>query len=151
MSYEYIKNLNLGWDNVYEDSLALSYKIKESNIQFDKIVAITKGGMFPTLIVASQLKIDYIDTFCIKSYQEKEQQKIQVIKRCCDYFYNEKVLFIDDLTDTGETIKYIKAFIPGSLFVKFGVLYTKPAGEHLVDFNVESCQQKTWIIFPWEY
>ena len=145
----YIKNINLNWDNVYEDSLKLSNMIKESNIEFNKIVAITKGGMFPALIVASQLKIDYIDTFGIKSYMNKKQSNISIIK---DFpsLNNEKVLIIDDLVDTGNTIKSIKNIVSKDLFVKFGVLYSKPAGEHLINFSVKSCEQKTWVLFPWE-
>ncbi|MDA7599764.1 phosphoribosyltransferase family protein, partial [Alphaproteobacteria bacterium] len=56
-------------------------------------------------------------------------------------------LIVDDLVDTGETAKALRAMMPKA---HFATVYAKPAGRPLVDTFVTEVSQDTWIFFPWD-
>ncbi|MBN8903402.1 MAG: alpha/beta fold hydrolase, partial [Rhodospirillales bacterium] len=56
-------------------------------------------------------------------------------------------LLVDDLVDSGVTVRTIRALFPA---VTVAVLYAKPAGEDLAHAFVRRVKQDTWIVFPWE-
>ena len=152
----YNKELIITWDKVYEDSIKLAKTIKLTKFKFDRIVAITKGGMVPALLIAEYLNINNIDTICVQSYDNKEQKDVEIIK-FPKMSSAENWLIIDDLVDTGNTIDKIISVIPKiryrySTIDYFGVLYAKPLGKNklIVDSYVEDVEQDVWIKFPWE-
>ena len=153
------KNGNLTWKKVQHDSNRLAnIIIRESPKQFDKIMAITRGGMFPALIISEVLNINNIDTICVQSYKDKNQEPVEIIKFPI-VTKKESWLIIDDLIDTGETIQTIINHIDyrfldyKSIKPEFsiGVLYGKPKGlsRQLIDYYVEDVKDN-WIVFPWE-
>jgi len=60
-----------------------------------------------------------------------------------------KVLIVDDLVDTGETLKNIKQ---GEREIKFdsAVIYYKPRSIVIPTYFVEQVNNSDWIIFPYE-
>ena len=59
----------------------------------------------------------------------------------------EKVLVIDDLTDTGATAKRVREILPKA---HFATVYAKPSGKPTIDSYVTEVSQDTWIYFPWD-
>ena len=57
------------------------------------------------------------------------------------------VLVVDDLVDTGQTAKMVRAILPDA---HFAAVYAKPMGRPLVDTFVTEVSQDTWIFFPWD-
>ena len=56
-------------------------------------------------------------------------------------------LIIDDLVDTGTTLRVVRALLPGA---HVATIYAKPAGRDLVDSFITEVSQDTWILFPWD-
>jgi xanthine phosphoribosyltransferase len=56
-------------------------------------------------------------------------------------------LVIDDLVDTGATMRIVREILPKA---HVGVLYAKPVGRPLADSFVAEFPQESWIDFPWE-
>ena len=56
-------------------------------------------------------------------------------------------LLIDDIADTGDTLKAARKILPRA---HFATVYAKPAGEGLVDSVLHVVSQDTWVEFPWE-
>ena len=56
-------------------------------------------------------------------------------------------LIIDDLVDTGETIKTIRLKLPNA---HYATVYAKPSGREQVDTFITEVSQDTWIYFPWD-
>jgi xanthine phosphoribosyltransferase len=56
-------------------------------------------------------------------------------------------LVVDDLVDTGQTAKMVRAILPEA---HFAAVYAKPMGRPLVDTFVTEVSQDTWIFFPWD-
>ena len=57
------------------------------------------------------------------------------------------VLIVDDLVDTGQTAKVVRALLPRA---HFATVYAKPMGRPLVDTFITEVSQDTWIYFPWD-
>jgi len=143
------KKFVVSWTEFHRDTKALAWKLQEKSKEWKGVLSITRGGMIPAAIVASELDIKLIETIGISSYDEKNQRSLEVIKN-----YNENILddgsgwlVIDDLVDSGNTAKIIKNRLPNA---HIATVYAKPAGEPLTDTYVTSVSQDTWIYFPWE-
>lgn len=136
------------WDNIVEDTQILVTKLNEKNLNIKSIVAISRGGLVPATIVAQLMHLHLIDTVCIKTYNDsKSAEGAGVLKPLYYPDGGENVLVLDDLTDSGLTIMYIRKMLPKA---HIAVLYAKPEGENLSDTFVKTVPQNAWLIFPWE-
>lgn len=105
----------------------------------------------PAAIVARELDLRLIDTFCVASYVgEKVQGELNILKSVLPEIARgggEGLLIIDDLADTGATVKLVRAVLPKA---HVATVYAKPLGRPLVDTFITEVSQDTWIYFPWD-
>jgi len=147
------KRFIVSWDQFHRDSKALAWRLleKAENKEWKGIIAVTRGGMIPAGIIARELDIKTIETIGIFSYDGEEvfQHEIKILKTInIDIVGNgEGWLVIDDLVDSGNTIRAIKEIIPKA---HIATVYAKPAGEPEVNTYVTWVSQDTWIYFPWD-
>jgi xanthine phosphoribosyltransferase len=151
-SNTYSKDFPVSWEEIHRNTKALSWKLLHKGPleegKWKGIIAITRGGMVPACIVARELEILIIETFCITSYDEKEQSETVILKEPNNITDDgEGWIVIDDLVDTGETFKLAREKYPKA---HFACIYTKPAGESLVNTSIMSFSQDTWLHFPWD-
>ena len=106
----YDKSFPVSWEEIHRNSKALAWRLSELK-PYKGIIAVTRGGLVPAAIVARELDIRLIDTFCVLSYSEKTKGDIKVIKESSVANNGEGWLIVDDLVDTGETIKAIRTII----------------------------------------
>ena len=142
----YDKSFPVSWEEIHRNSKALAWRLSELK-PYKGIIAVTRGGLVPAAIVARELDIRLIDTFCVLSYSEKNKGDIKVIKESSVANNGAGWLIVDDLVDTGETAKALRAMMPNA---HFATVYAKPAGRPLVDTFVTEVSQDTWIFFPWD-
>jgi xanthine phosphoribosyltransferase len=139
------------WDQFHRDARALAWRLAGLEREFRAIVCITRGGLVPAAIVARELNIRLIETACIASYHDYlNQGDLAVLKGPADAFCTgggEGVLVVDDLADTGKTIREIRAILPNA---HFACVYAKPQGRVEIDTFVTEVSQDTWIYFPWD-
>ena len=140
------KAFPVSWEEVHRTSKALAWRRLELG-PFDGLVAVTRGGLVPAAIVARELEIRLIDTACMASYQGQERGKVSILKEASLAGDGSGWLIVDDLVDTGETSKALRALLPKA---HFATVYAKPAGRPLVDTFVTEVSQDTWIFFPWD-
>ena len=143
----------VSWDQFHRDSRALAWRLHEAG-PFEAIVAITRGGLVPAAIVARELNVRMIETVCVASYQDYQNQgDLMVLKGVADSIVKigagkgQGVLIVDDLVDTGKTAKIVRGLIPAA---HFAAVYAKPLGRPLVDTFITEVSQDTWIYFPWD-
>lgn len=149
--HSYNKDFPVSWDELHRNARVLSWRLLEKG-PWTSIVAITRGGLVPAAILAREMDIRLIDTFCVISYGKSDksaeasvQGNIKVLKGVEGD--GEGVLLVDDLVDTGTTAKYVREMLPKA---HFATLYAKPAGKPLVDTFITEVSQDTWIRFPWD-
>ena len=146
------KGFHVSWDQIHRDSRALAWRLDgqgPDNGAWRAVVAITRGGMAPAMIVARELDIRVVDTISVKSYNHQSQTEPGVIKAPQDAIMGDGtgVLIVDDLVDTGKTLELVRRMYPAA---HFATVYAKPSGKPMVDSYVTEVSQDTWIFFPWD-
>ncbi|MBC2860209.1 xanthine phosphoribosyltransferase [Stappia sp. 28M-7] len=147
------KAFPVSWDQFHRDCRALAWRLSSQG-KWQAIVCITRGGLVPAAIVARELGIRLIETVCVASYHDYENQgELQVLKTIDKQVVDlnggkgSGVLVIDDLVDTGKTARVVREMLPEA---HFATVYAKPMGRPLVDTFVTEVSQDTWIYFPWD-
>ncbi|MEM1374263.1 MAG: xanthine phosphoribosyltransferase [Pseudomonadota bacterium] len=147
------KGFHVSWDQIHRDSRALAWRLDGRGPEatgWTAIVAITRGGMAPAMIIARELGVRVVDTISVKSYDNQEQSDAQVLKAPSRDIMGEDghgVLIIDDLVDSGKTLELCRKYYPKA---HYATVYAKPAGEPMVDTFITGVSQDTWIFFPWD-
>ena len=151
------KGFHISWDQIHRDSRALAWRLDGQGPDdgaWRAVVAITRGGMAPAMIVSRELDIRTVDTISVKSYhaggcKADQQSEAQVLKSPDATLMGdgEGVLIIDDLVDSGKTLELVRQMYPKA---HFATVYAKPKGRPQVDTFITEVSQDTWIFFPWD-
>lgn len=146
------KGFHVSWDQIHRDSRALAWRLDgrgPDDGAWRAVVAVTRGGMAPAMIVARELDIRTVDTISVKSYNWQEQTAPQVIKAPDQAVMGDGtgILIVDDLVDTGKTLELVRQLYPKA---HFATVYAKPQGKPMVDTYITEVSQDTWIFFPWD-
>src|ERR1700758_551494 len=111
----------VSWDQFHRDSRALAWRLSGAG-PFEAIVTITRGGLVPAAIVARELGIRLIETVCVASYDHTTQGEVKLIKDVAPAIValgggkGLGVLIVDDLVDTGQTARLVRAQLPRAHF-----------------------------------
>ena len=151
------KGFHISWDQLHRDARALAWRLDgkgPDNGAWKAVVAITRGGMAPAMIVARELDIRVVDTISVKSYHSgggaaDQRREAEVLKAPSDDIMGdgEGILIVDDLVDSGKTLELVRDLYPKA---HFATVYAKPQGEPQVDSFITGVSQDTWIFFPWD-
>ncbi|PKQ11896.1 MAG: xanthine phosphoribosyltransferase [Alphaproteobacteria bacterium HGW-Alphaproteobacteria-1] len=145
------KGFHVSWDQIHRDARALAWRLQGEAPEggWRAVVAITRGGMAPAMIVARELDIRTVDTISVKSYNHQEQTEPRIIKSPDMDIVGDGtgVLIVDDLVDTGRTLEVVRARMPRA---HVATVYAKPMGRAQVDTFITEVSQDTWIFFPWD-
>ena len=146
------KGFHVSWDQLHRDARALAWRLDgkgPDNGNWRAVVAITRGGMAPAMIIARELDIRIVDTISVKSYDYKSQSEPKIIKTPDDLVVQDGtgILIIDDQVDTGKTLEVVRGIMPKA---HVATVYAKPMGRAQVDTFITEVSQDTWIFFPWD-
>lgn len=145
------KGFHVSWDQLHRDARALAWRLDGQGPDdgaWRAVVAITRGGMVPAMIIARELDIRIVDTISVKSYQHQSQSAPRVIKAPTPGIGDGTgVLVIDDLVDTGRTLELVRQEMPNA---HIATVYAKPKGRPQVNSYITEVSQDTWIFFPWD-
>ncbi|MFC4214199.1 xanthine phosphoribosyltransferase [Pseudophaeobacter arcticus] len=151
------KGFHISWDQIHRDSRALAWRLDgqgPENGAWRAVVAITRGGMAPAMIIARELDIRTVDTISVKSYHSgggkaDQRREAEVLKRPDPALMGDGdgILIIDDLVDSGKTLELVRALYPKA---HVATVYAKPKGRPMVDTFITEVSQDTWIFFPWD-
>ncbi|WP_339950865.1 xanthine phosphoribosyltransferase [uncultured Albimonas sp.] len=147
------KGFHVSWDQIHRDSRALAWRLDKRGPgeggAWKAVVAITRGGMAPAMILARELDIRIVDTISVKSYNHQDQMDAQVLKAPEAELMGEGegIVVVDDLVDSGKTLELVRRLYPKA---HFATVYAKPKGRPMVDTFITEVSQDTWIFFPWD-
>ena len=113
------KGFHISWDQIHRDSRALAWRLDGKGPDdgaWKAIVANTRGGMAPAMIIARELDVRTVDTISIKSYDHQSQSEAIVLKSPDVGMMGDGtgILIIDDLVDTGKTLDVVKNLYPNA-------------------------------------
>jgi xanthine phosphoribosyltransferase len=146
------KGFHVSWDQIHRDSRALAWRLQgrgPADGGWRAVVAITRGGMIPAMIVSRELDLRVVDTISVKSYSHQSQTEARVTKSPQADLMGDGsgILIVDDLVDTGKTLELVRRLYPKA---HFATVYAKPSGRPMVDTYITEVSQDTWIFFPWD-
>ncbi|MCK7460059.1 xanthine phosphoribosyltransferase [Idiomarina aminovorans] len=137
----------VSWEELHRATRELARRQLPAE-QYKGIIAVSRGGLVPAAIIARELNVRVVDCIAVSSYDHTEQRDdLQVMKDVSATTDGDGFLVVDDLVDTGNTLKFLRDRLPKAKFV---TVYAKPAGMELVDDFVADLAQDTWIHFPWD-
>jgi xanthine phosphoribosyltransferase len=138
--------VTLGWDEIQRDAAELAAFVAAKG-SWRGIVAVARGGLAPAAFVSRALGIHLIETISIASYDGEVLGNPTLLKEPAAAGDGQDWLIIDDLVDTGTTMRIARAILPRA---HVAVLYAKPRGLPLADSFVRAFPQECWLDFPWE-
>ena len=176
-----MKKLEYSWidvENMCIDIVSQMYKDKWTP---DYIVGITRGGNVPATIISNMLGIRCEalkvslrddDSECEHNWWMAEdafgiipEDEIPVFKSRWDVDRRKNILIVDDINDTGSTIKWIKDDWKQACFpdedwdkifganVKFATLTDNLSSCQTVEYSsdeVNKAEEDVWLVYPWE-
>jgi hypoxanthine phosphoribosyltransferase len=132
--------------------IELAKRVKDSGFKPDLIVGVCRGGWAPARVMSdllenantASIRIEFYLAPGVTSKKPVISQAIMVPVK------GVKVLVVDDVSDTGESLKVAVDHLDvcGAKAIKTATLYYKPQSIFKPDFFIIQTEQ--WIIFPWE-
>lgn len=136
----------ISWEDFHAQVKKLAAKIKEKG-EFNRIIAISRGGLIPAGILAYELDIRDCDVINMSSYdgEIKRQDNAIEIKGLLANV-DEKSLIVDDLSDSGRTLNLLHKEYPKAVRV---CVYAKPQGQTSCEIFAQELPDH-WVVFPWD-
>lgn len=140
----------ISWQEIeyWSDKLAEKIAADCADLSQATLVSIARGGLVPTQLIAYKLNIRDIRVMKLSSYDD-ENMRGQINDITTDRLFDGgNVYVIDDLADSGATIKYIRKRFPAARICT--LLEKTCCKEHPDICAREGVDKDTWIVFPWD-
>ncbi|AGK60744.1 putative phosphoribosyltransferase [Archaeoglobus sulfaticallidus PM70-1] len=143
--------ITYNWNDIYRSCIDLGVKIAES-FSPDVIVAIARGGWVPARILCDVL--DVRELYSIKAVhwgRVATKNEARIVQKLNVDLTGKKVLIVDDVTDTGETVLLAKEHIKelNAEEVRIAVVDHKRTSKFQPDFYANLNEEWMWIVYPW--
>jgi len=140
------------WSQIYDMFLSQAQKISTQNFRVDIVVGVARGGLVPARILTDLLETPELATIQISFYQNIDQPALKpILKQALTVpIEGKKVLLVDDIADTGESLKLAQTYLRQQdvLETKTATLYLKPQSITTPDFYEK--RTSAWVVFPWD-
>ncbi len=111
------------------------------------LVAVSRGGLIPAQLIAYRLNIRDIRVMKLISYDSDNKRGETKDISTDRLFDGSDVYFIDDLADSGETVRYLRRRFPNA---RQCTLITKDCCAEQPDLSAVTLPGDAWIVFPWD-
>lgn len=139
----------VSWEQFHSMCKKLASKVSRDD--FDIIIGIARAGLYPATLVAGMLCKEFYPVRITRRKNDRIKWKKPVWKTDVpDGIKDKKVLIIDDVSDSGESLSIVSKRLKekGAKKVKTGVLvfhsWAKPAPDYYA-LKSDKC-----VIFPWD-
>ena len=121
----------MSWKWVDDQIDELAKRLKDKKLRY--ISGIPRGGLIPAIMLSHKLGVTYIPFDEAKKFGRHDLR----IK-------NEDILLVDDICDSGVTMKdYAPRFITATLCLRY-------VSETIPEYYGEKIEDDRWLVFPWE-
>jgi xanthine phosphoribosyltransferase len=117
----------------------------------DTIIAVARGGMTLAHALSMLLNVRNLQSIRCESYDGDTQRSAITIFGECDFTHSKKILIVDDIVDSGQTLHALLPFLQSSnpdVLFKTASLFTKSTALIQPDFFLYEATD--WIDFFWE-
>jgi hypoxanthine phosphoribosyltransferase len=138
------------WENFDEWVNNIHSQILKSDWHPDVIIGLVRGGAVPAVSLSHKFNIPCVN-FRVAFRDFASRDDMSDIYDWVNVF-GRKALVVDDINDTGRTIKYIKDIYNVSN-TKFATLIHNAVSTQQVDYYgkmIDKSDKDVWVVFPWE-
>lgn len=138
-----------GYENFKKDTNIL--KINVAAFEPEAIVAIARGGLTLAHALAEGLGIRDVQTLRTELYDASVKRSEIALFGSCDFSTKRRVLVVDDIADSGETLKVVMEYLEQNykdVAFQAATLFYKRSSVYEPHFWVN--EAKEWIDFFWE-
>jgi hypoxanthine phosphoribosyltransferase len=140
------------WNQTYMLLLKIAETVRKSKYQPDVIVGVSRGGWIPARIMSDLLENSNLANVATEYYitVAETKQEPNLTQQVSLPVHDKRVLVIDDVADTGESLNLIIAHLKqeGASEIRIATIYYKPWSVTVPHYyEKETCH---WVIFPWE-
>jgi len=132
----------------------IAARIRESGWNPDWIIGIGRGGLVPAVYLSHATSIRMLS---IDHSSHLPDFAAELIVKLAVRSMTERLLFVDDINDSGTTIAHIKGALSGAGgnldHVRFAMLIDNAVSAEQVDYcfrKIDRSVNKDWFVFPWE-
>ncbi len=144
-----MKKFYYSYDQFRNDTNTLLQRLKCDH--FDTVIGIARGGLILAQAISEALEIRNVQTIQTQLYDgEKKRECITIVGKC-SLETSKKVLVVDDIADSGETLqKVMRHLIKNHTDTTFksATLFYKTSSLIEPDFWIN--ETNDWIDFFWE-
>ncbi len=140
------------WNQIYSMLLNLAEKIRKAKFKPHIIVGVSRGGWPPARVLSDLLDNPNLANVRAEFYLGIAETKgdptlTQPVSMKVE---GKKVLIVDEIADTGKSLKLIKKHIieEGAVETKIATIYYKPWSTVKPDYYEK--ETSSWVVFPWE-
>ena len=142
----------LTWDGFGDATRELSRKIVADGFAPEVVVAIARGGLLPAGAIAYGLGSKNCGALNVEFYTGigtvLDAPEVLPPTLDLEYLSGRRVLLVDDVADSGRTLKLAVELLEGEgAEVRSVTIYTKPTTVIQPDYAWRATDQ--WIDFPW--
>lgn len=141
------------WAQVERLAGILAKKIRQARYEPDIVIAIARGGYVPARLLCDHLDIFNLTSIRIIHYEAGARMipGARLSMGLGTDVRNLKVLLVDDVSDTGDTLQlaleHIHGFHPAE--IRIAVLHHKKVSRVVPDFHGQKLVKWRWITYPW--
>lgn len=151
-----IKKTIITFKRIEEICSIIHQRVQADGFKPDLLLSIARGGSILGALLGCEQRfnIPHSTTINVASYDESNQQKelrLLLPVHTEDYKGFKSILVVDDIADTGDTLKFVTDILQKDLTIatiKTAVLFYKLKSKVMPDYYVE--ETADWIVFPWE-
>lgn len=140
------------WNQIYILLLNLAEAIRNSEFKPDIIVGVSRGGWIPARILSDLLENPKLANVATEFYTGigKTKREPTITQPISLPVNDKKVLVVDDLADTGESLKLVNTHLTqlGASEVRIASIYYKPWS--VISPHYYGKETQDWIVFPWD-
>jgi hypothetical protein len=140
------------WNQIYNMLLNLADKIQKNGFKPNIIVGVSRGGWPPARVLSDLMGNPNLANVRAEFYLGVAETKEEPVltQPVSVEVAGEKVLIVDEIADTGKSLKLVKEHIieQGAAEVKIATVYYKPWSIVKPDYYEK--ETSCWVVFPWE-
>jgi hypothetical protein len=140
------------WNQIYNMLLNLAEKIIQDKFKPDLIAGVSRGGWPPARVLSDLMENPNLANVRAEFYSGVAETKGEPVltQPVSASVAGKKVLIVDEVADTGKSLKLIKEHIieNGAVKVRVATIYYKPQSAVKPDYYEK--ETSSWIVFPWE-
>jgi hypoxanthine phosphoribosyltransferase len=142
----------LTWDKFGEASRTLAQMVADDGYEPDIVLSIARGGLLIGGAMGYALSVKNTYTMNVEFYTgvDERLEVPRILPPAPDFvdLHNAKILIVDDVADTGHTLKSVEEFCEGKVGeVRTAVIYEKSHSVVKCDYVWRRTDR--WINFPW--